>query len=264
MQALIAEEHGVSHEGGRLYAKCWTPAAAHHAKRTPIVLLHDSLGCVALWRDFPAALAEATGRMVVAYDRPGFGQSDAQASPLPLSFIGDEARGGFQSVVDHFEFDRFVVFGHSVGGGMAVGCAAAFSDRCDALITESAQAFVEDRTVQGIRAAQDVFQQPGQIDRLRKYHGDKAEWVLHAWTDTWLADDFATWSLDATLARVTCPNLVIHGDLDEYGSVRHPERMAHLTRGASTLKILEGIGHVPHREQPARTLELVKAWLAAI
>ncbi|MCR2726207.1 alpha/beta hydrolase, partial [Salmonella enterica] len=85
----------------------------------------------------------------------------------------------------------FIAFGHSVGGGMGICCAAAHPDDCRALITESAQTFAEDRTLDGIRAAQRNFAEPGQLDRLKKYHGDKAAWVLSAWVDTWLSPAFA-------------------------------------------------------------------------
>ena len=192
---------------GRLFVRRWTPAASSEAAdQAPIVLLHDSLGCVALWRDFPALLAQATGRTVVAYDRLGFGQSDPHPGTLPPSFVSDEALGGFAAVKAHLQrqlgVDGFVLLGHSVGGGMAVACAAAHPDACRGLITESAQAFVEDRTLTGIRDAQIAFRQPGQIERLQKYHGDKAAWVLGAWIDTWLAEAFHGWTLDAQIRQV--------------------------------------------------------------
>jgi pimeloyl-ACP methyl ester carboxylesterase len=228
----------------------------------PIVLFHDSLGCVELWRDFPERLALATGRDVVAYDRLGFGQSDPHPGTLDCGFVRDEAVTGFRLLRDALGIGAFVAFGHSVGGGMAVACAAMHAADCRALITESAQAFVEDRTTQGIRDAQRMFEQAGQIDRLVKYHGDKAAWVLSAWINTWLAPEFADWNLDEGLHRVHCPVLVLHGDGDEFGSTRHPERIARLTSGHSTLRILQGRGHVPHREAGDTVLDIVTRWLA--
>lgn len=246
---------------GRLFARHWTPDSARGD--APIVLLHDSLGCVDLWRDFPERLAAAGARDVIAYDRLGFGRSDAHPHTLRAGFIAEEARADFRRVREAFALDAFVAFGHSVGGGMAVGCAAAYPDACRALITESAQAFVEDRTIAGILDAERSFAQPGRLDRLRRYHGDKAAWVLSAWIDTWLAPDFADWTLDDELGRVRCPTLVLHGEHDEYGSARHPERIAALVRGPSTLRLLHDCGHVPHRELPEVVLDLVSSWLAS-
>lgn len=252
---------GVDTGRGRLFARCWTPARSGDGL-APIVLLHDSLGCVELWRDFPDRLAAATGRDVVAYDRLGFGRSDPHPGRLDARFVHDEARGSLQAVCEALGLDDFVLFGHSVGGGMAVGGAAAYSGRCRALVTESAQAFVEDRTITGILDAKRSFAQHGQLDRLRRYHGDKADWVLSAWIDTWLAPDFAGWTLDDDLRGVRCATLVLHGEHDEYGSAAHPERIAALVHGASSLHLLPGCGHVPHRERPDAVLDLVSRWLA--
>ncbi|QQP94964.1 alpha/beta fold hydrolase [Lysobacter enzymogenes] len=245
---------------GRLFAQRWHAGG----DAAPIVLLHDSLGCVELWRDFPAALAAATARDVVAYDRLGFGRSDPHPGRLDAGFIAAEAGAGFAHVREAFALEHFVAFGHSVGGGMAVGCAARYPAQCRALVTESAQAFVEDRTRDGILAARAAFAEPGQVERLGKYHGDKAAWVLSAWIDTWLAPAFADWNLDAQLAGVHCPTLAVHGERDEYGSVRHPERIAAGVRGPATLSVLPGCGHVPHRERAGETLDLIAAWLRTV
>ena len=264
MHETTTDERLIHTEHGRLYAKHWRAASAAKNDRAPIVLLHDSLGCVELWRDFPPRLAEATDRDVIAYDRLGFGRSDPNPIKLDRQFIHAEADHGFRALIKNLHIGKFILFGHSVGGGMAVGCAARWSAACQALITESAQAFVEDRTVQGIRTARTAFAEPGQLDRLKKYHGDKAAWVLSAWIDTWLADDFAGWNLDDLLRQVHCPTLAIHGDQDEYGSVAHPQRIAGLSAGPVILRILEDCGHVPHKERAETVLGDVVAWLQRV
>ena len=246
---------------GRLFAKRWNPTAAGASAQPPLILLHDSLGSVEQWREFPAEIARASMRPVVAYDRLGFGRSDPHPGQVSLDFIEDEASNGFRQIKEGLGIGRFAVFGHSVGGGMAVGIAAAYPLHCESLITLSAQAFVEDRTLSGIRAAQRAFAQPGQVDRLRRYHGDKAAWVLSAWIDRWLDPAFAHWCLDPVLPRVVCPSLVLHGSRDEYGSRLHPERIAGLSTGPSVMHIGEW-GHVPHREQPGEIVRRVAARLA--
>ena len=257
-----ASDRWITTDRGTLFARMWVPSGPRPDTDATILLFHDSLGCVELWRDFPEQLARATGRAVVAYDRLGFGRSDAHPGPLPASFIRDEAEQVVPRLRKALRIDRLIPFGHSVGGGMAVSTAARLGDACVALVTESAQSFVEDHTLAGIRRARDAFEQPGQVERLARYHGAKARWVLDAWTETWLAPAFADWSLDDDLRGVRCPTLALHGDGDEYGSARHPERIAALTRGPSRAVILEGGGHVPHREQPARVLDEVTRFLA--
>lgn len=260
---VTARDHWIATERGRLFARTWMPSLRSSETDATILLFHDSLGCVALWRDFPHRLAEATRARVVAYDRLGFGRSDAHPGQLPFTFIRDEAETAVPRLRDALEIDTMIPFGHSVGGGMAVATAARWPEHCVALVTESAQSFVEDRTVAGLRAARIEFAQPGQLERLARYHGEKAGWVLDAWIETWLAPAFAEWSLDDDLRRVRCPTLAIHGDSDEYGSTEHPQRIARLAHGPGRAVILEDCGHVPHREQPERVLDEVTRFVVA-
>lgn len=258
-------ETRVSHPEGAIHVRIWSPVniAGDEPVRNPIVLFHDSLGCVELWRDFPARLCEATGRRVIAYDRLGFGRSDARHDRPGLDFIAEEARRYFGVLRAQLGLPGFVLLGHSVGGGMAVNCAAAFPDECEALITVAAQAFTEDRTTASIAVAKTQFADEQQFQRLVRYHGDNARWVLEAWTETWLHPGFASWSLADTLPRVRCPVLAIHGTEDEYGSNRHPQMIAELSSGPARAEILANTGHVPHRERPEKVLDLISGFLAA-
>jgi pimeloyl-ACP methyl ester carboxylesterase len=263
-RTVTASDQWIATEHGGLFARAWAPSDLQPEAQATVLLFHDSLGCVDLWREFPAQLATATGRRVVAYDRLGFGRSDAHAGALPLTFIRDEAAMVVAQLREALGLDAIIPFGHSVGGGMAIATAARWPEHCVAVITEAAQTFVEDRTAAGLRAARVDFSKPGQLERLARYHGAKARWVLDAWIETWLSPAFAGWSLDEALRDVQCPALAIHGDSDEYGSVEHPEWIARLTNGPARAVILEGCGHVPHREQPARVLDEVVRFLASV
>ncbi len=247
---------------GHLFAKIWQPDTSRASAPPPLILIHDSLGSVALWRDLPQKLVRATGRQVIAYDRLGFGRSDLRHDlPEPMRFITDEAQGDFRVVLDHFNITDFTALGHSVGGCMGIGVAAAYPDRCKALITLSAQTFIEPLCMSGIRAAKQDFARPGQVERLAKYHGNKTRWVLDAWTETWLAAEFSDWTLNATLARTICPILAIHGHDDEYGSVAHPQQIQKHASGPVTLALLENEGHFPHRGQEALVIENISGFL---
>ncbi len=255
------QEFWIDAGAGRVFAKTWNFDRIGDAGKAPVILLHDSLGCVDLWRDFPSKLARATGRGVIAYDRLGFGRSDKHPGSLAPSFVRDEADGAFSALRTQLNITNFVAFGHSVGGGMAIIAAGAFPKDCRALVTESAQAFVEDRTLEAIREAERGFARADQIERLRRYHGDKAEWVLRSWVDTWFSEDFASWALDKDLPNVRCPALVLHGDKDEYGSARHAERIGALASGPATIRILANCGHIPHREDEATVLDAIGDFL---
>lgn len=144
---------------------------------------------------------------------------------------------------------------------MAVGCAAAHPHLCEGLITLSAQAFAAPETLAGIRAAKMQFEAPTQMARLANYHAQKADWVLYAWTNTWLSDGFRSWSLDPQLPKVSCPVLSLHGENDEFGSAQHPELIAKGVTGLSQHHILKGCGHMPHREHTQEVLAKVYSFI---
>ena len=257
MSGIVETEHWIESPPGRLYAKSWRPAVLR--SQQPIILFHDSLGCITLWRDFPQRLAHSLGRRVIAYDRLGFGRSDARKDLLTQDFIESEAKDFVPLLCEQFSIQEFVACGHSVGGGMAIETGSRFGERCQAVVTIAAQAFVEERTLQGIRIAQQEFRSAETFARLERYHGSKADWVLHAWIDTWLAPERTGWSLDPALEKLRCPVLAIHGDRDEYGSEAHPRRIA---AGRGPVYIMRDTGHVPHREHPALVIKAIEEFLA--
>ncbi|MGY5775967.1 alpha/beta fold hydrolase [Rhizobium sp. LEGMi135b] len=257
MTEIAETEHWIESSDGRLHARSWTPAVLR--SQQPIILFHDSLGCIMLWRDFPQQLARSLDRRVIAYDRLGFGRSNARNDLLTQDFIASEAKDFVPLLCEQLSIREFVACGHSVGGGMAVETGARFGERCRAVITIAAQAFVEDRTLQGIRIAQQEFKSTETFARLAKYHGAKTDWVLHAWIDTWLDPARAGWTLDAALESLPCPVLAIHGDRDEYGSEAHPRRIA---AGRGPVYIMPDTGHVPHREHPALVIKAIEDFLA--
>ena len=263
MSAIVSTDHWIASPNGRMFAREWRAEGVEHAS-APLVLLHDSLGCVELWREFPALLAATTSRRVIAYDRLGFGRSDARTARPSRNFVAEEATTGLPAVREQLGIARFVAIGHSVGGGMAVHIAAQEPGECVALVTLSAQAFVEDRTIAGLRVAQQHFADPVQVERLSRYHGDKAAWALDAWLGTWLDPAYADWTLADVLPRVRCPVLAVHGAQDEYGSPAHPTSIGELAGGPAQVEILEGVGHLPHRERPELVVRLIADFLARI
>ena len=261
---VTEDELSINIEGHRLHARKWSPVAHTCTPAPTILLFHDSIGSVELWRDFPRKLAHATGLTVIAYDRLGFGKSDPFPGKLPFTFIHDEGHSVAPRLCDALGLTSIIALGHSVGGGMAIATAAALSERCRAVIAMSAQSYVETLTLDGVVDARIAFSQPGQLDRLARYHGDKAAWALSAWLDTWLDPAYASWTLDAELAQVHCPALILHGDTDEYGTIQHARRIHEKVCGPARLLILERCGHIPHREHAERVMAEIKAFLNTI
>ncbi|MCY6411475.1 alpha/beta hydrolase [Acinetobacter sp. VNH17] len=255
MQPTHTIEKMISTAQGKIFVKIWQPNPSQQIKEIPILLFHDSLGCVQLWRDFPDQLCLVTNRMIIAYDRLGFGRSDVMTTKLPINFIQQESEI-FAELLHQLEIPEVINFGHSVGGGIAVSCAAQYPSLCRAIITEAAQAYVEPKTLTGITLAKQMFQEPEQFQRLKKYHAEKAQWVLDAWTETWLSTEFRNWTLDQDLGSLSAKILILHGDHDEYGTLEQPKRLAQYTD--AQIHIIQNCGHVPHRENPQQIIEIVR------
>ncbi|MDN7356261.1 alpha/beta fold hydrolase [Acetobacter senegalensis] len=245
---------------GQIFVKTWSPICAGTPDKSdsPILLLHESLGCVALWKNFPAQLASVTSRRVIAYDRLGFGRSDPHPGTIDRSFVFQEGHEFLPAFCARAGISRFVACGHSVGGSMAVTAAACLPQICEALITLSALSFVEERTIQGVETARRIFQNPLSFEKLERYHGTKARWVLDSWVNTWLSPEFSTWDLNAVAAAVCCPILALHGEFDEYGSIAQAKR---IVRQSGRLKVLPQMGHMLHRDNPELIAELIAEFL---
>lgn len=262
MSDFRSETLRIPTSSGAIQAQWWEATEGHDASLAPIVLLHDSLGCIALWRDFPEKLAAASKRRVIAYDRPGFGQSDPQPTrPQVPDFIANEGRTILADVLHALRAEQFIVIGHSVGGCMGICIAAQHPARCVGLVTLAAQAIMEDYTRAGVREGQEIFSHPGHVQPLMHYHGDKARWVLDAWIGAWLSPAMSDWHLTAELQALQCPTLVVQGERDEYCSMRQAEHiMQHAGAHASLLR-LPKCGHSPHREKQSELLSSLLHWL---
>ncbi len=243
--------------GGQIFTRTW------EVKNTlPVIMLHDSLGCVDTWRDFPEKLSAKLNHTVIAYDRLGFGKSSARDELPSLQFIQEEAKV-IEALCQELNITEYILFGYSVGGAMAL-LAAIDNKFCKAVISESAQAFIEEQTRHGILEAIEFYKDPERFDKLKKYHGDKTAWVFHAWTDIWLSEPYANWSLLSHLTKVLCPVLVIHGDKDEYGSLAFPDSIATTVSGPTTKAIIKNCGHIPHREHQDEVLSLIEKFVTDV
>ncbi len=261
MVNITTKESKVETSDGCLYIKEWIPEQLSSAP--PLIMLHDSLGCVGLWKAFPELLASKLSRHVIAYDRLGFGLSDARNKLPSIDFIKEEASTYFPTIKKHCSIQKYMLLGHSVGGCMSLNIAATDKD-CIGVVSISAQAFVEELTLKGILDAKEMFNKPGQIERLKKWHDGKAQWVLNAWVDIWLSPAFAQWNLGYCIKDITCPVLVIHGENDEYGSNAFPEYIADNVSSVATKNIIKGCGHMPHHEKTSEVIDSVIGFVDTI
>lgn len=234
------------------------------AARTTIVFLHDSLGCVETWRDFPEVLASAVGFDAVVYDRQGYGRS-SPFGPMPrtLQYLEAEAQV-LRRLLDALEIDSAVLFGHSDGGSIALIAAAMEPARIAAVVTEGAHVFVEDVTLRGIREAQESLGTTDLAQRLARYHGDKVPALTAAWIDTWLSPAFRSWNIERYLPDIRCPVLVMQGEQDEFGTVEQVNAIVRGVGARAKSLMIPDIGHTPHREARETVLEAASAFVAAL
>lgn len=253
---MKVEKERVKIDVGEIFTCTWTPEELK--KEHPIILLHDSLGCVGLWKDFPEKLARQMQQPVVAYDRLGAGKSSPLKDIPSVDFIEKEAFHFFPQLISALGIDKFSLLGHSVGGAMALLIASNNNSSCQSVITVAAQAYVEEKTITSIAAAEQFFKNEEHFNKLVKWHGNKAKWVLDAWTIIWQSKGFQSFSVLPYLSKITCPTLVLHGELDEYGSSNFPKSIATAISSHSNYIIMQNCGHIPHREQPLQLLQHIK------
>jgi pimeloyl-ACP methyl ester carboxylesterase len=236
-------------------------SAAAADQRPTLVFLHDSLGSIRLWRDFPARLAQALGCHALVYDRRGYGESAAFGpAPRTVRYLEEEALT-VPAVLQAAGVGQCVLVGHSDGGTLALLVAAQEPARVAAVVTIGAHVFVEDITLAGIRAAQQQFATTDLPQRLARYHGPRTEPLFRAWTDTWLDPAFRAWNMEHYLPRVQCPVLAVQGEEDEYGTPAQVAAIVGQVCGPAQAALLPGLGHTPHRQNPAEVLRLVTGFL---
>ncbi len=216
--------------------------------RPTIIFLHDSLGCIALWRDFPEKLGEATNCNVLVYDRQGYGWSQPfRGNDRSNDYMELEA-DVLNSLIEQCGITKAILFGHSDGGTIALIAAAKYPERIMGIITEGAHIFVEDITLQGIRDAVLSYHTTNLKDRLEKYHGGKTDSVFRAWADTWLKKEYRSWNIEHFLPKINCPVLAIQGEGDEYGSMAQVDGIVNQVAGKARKLMIRDVGHTPHRE----------------
>ncbi|OPY05285.1 MAG: 2-hydroxy-6-oxononadienedioate/2-hydroxy-6-oxononatrienedioate hydrolase [Syntrophaceae bacterium PtaB.Bin038] len=250
--------------GRRLHAERIEPQPADPgAGGPPLVFLHEGLGSVGQWRDFPARLSEKTGLPSLVYDRWGYGDSEAFTLPRGTGYLHDEALTGLPAVLDAFGIGKAILVGHSDGGSIALIFASKHPERVCAVITEAAHVFVEDVTLQGIREAVEVYASTDLKKRLARYHGDKTDLVFRGWAETWLSPAFRGWNIEEYLPGVRCPVLIIQGIDDRYGTAAQVRAIERQVSGPSEALLLR-CGHIPHAEARDEVLEAMAGFISQV
>jgi pimeloyl-ACP methyl ester carboxylesterase len=225
-----------------------------------IVMLHEGLGSVAMWKDFPQRIAEVTGCGVLVYSRYGHGKSDRLAEKRSFDFMHQEAKVVLPDLLRQLEIERPILLGHSDGASIALIYAGTWPERVRGLVLEAPHVFVEEFGLRSTVVIRETYESTELREKLARYH-DHVDEMFRGWNDIWLDPQFRSWNIEEYLSSITCPTLVIQGENDEYGTLAHVEAIQRRVTGAQTL-ILSGCGHSPHRDQPDVTLDAIFKFLA--
>jgi len=237
--------------------------SAHARDEAPaIVFLHEGLGSVAMWRDFPQRVADATGCEAVVYSRAGYGRSDPAVLPRTVRYMHDEGLVVLPALLAGLGLERPILFGHSDGGSIALICAGGTPTPLTGLILMAPHVMVEDLSVASIAQAEVAWQNTDLRQRLGKYHAD-VEAAFRGWNDIWLHPDFRAWNIEETLAAIRCPVLAIQGEDDEYGTMAQIERIAAQVADVDLVKLAD-CRHSPHKDQPEAVLAAVSAFVTRL
>ena len=258
MHSVSSETGSVKTRNAQISVTTWRPQVAIDG-HPDLVLLHEGLGCTAMWKRFPEALAVATGCRVMSYDRQGYGRSDPFDSPRGFDYLDRCAEEELPDVLDATGLMAPVLIGHSDGGSIALLYASRFPAR--GLVTMAAHIFVEPITLDGLRHAARIWAETDWPERLARYHGAKTDAVFHAWVDTWLAPGFAAWNIEPALSGVTAPALVIQGENDEYGSIDQVNGICRGVSGPATPLLMRDCGHSPHIQACDRVVAAITGFL---
>lgn len=223
--------------------------------RPTLVLLHEGLGSVAMWRDFPGRLAHATGCNALVYSRYGYGRSDPLAAPRTVRYMHDEALCALPDLLDQLGIERPILVGHSDGGSIALIHAGARRRAVAAVVTLAAHVLVEDVSVSSIAAAKVAFETGDLRAKLARYHAD-VDSAFWGWNRIWLHPDFRAWNIEEYLPGIDRPVLAIQGEDDEYGTMEQMRRIGAQVKDVELLE-LEDCRHSPHKDQPQAVLDAV-------
>jgi pimeloyl-ACP methyl ester carboxylesterase len=226
-----------------------------------IVFLHEALGSIPQWKDFPQLLCDDLQLNGIVYERQGYGKSSELTAERDASYLHKYAQEELPPFLAerYPEDQQFILVGHSDGGTIALLYAATYPEKVKSVITMAAHVINEPETIAGIAPAVDAFEK-GKLDKLFNYHGDKTKVLFYAWAKTWLADDFLNWNICEDISSIQTPSLILQGAQDQYGTSKQLELIKSNVKGNCDTILINECGHHPHLEQKNHTISLIKHW----
>ena len=220
-----------------------------------LVFLHEGLGSVSQWRDFPERICNATGLPAIVYARYGHGQSEVLQQPHGVDFMQREALECLPELLLQLGIERPILIGHSDGASIALIYAGS-GHPLRGLVAMAPHVFVEDISIEGIAAAKQAFESSDLPQKLARHHRDPVK-TFYGWNDVWLAPAFRSWNIERFLPGISCPLLAIQGYGDEYGTMAQVDAIARQAGAAVEVLKLDQCGHSPQKDQPEKVVQAI-------
>lgn len=228
----------------------------------PLIFLHEGLGCIEMWKDFPEKLCNALGAYGLIYERKGYGNmADRFGRKWPYDYLVKEATIYLPAFLKACNIKNAILVGHSDGGSIALIGAAERGDMIHSVITEAAHVFVEDITTLGIKEVVDNYENKNLKEKLARYHGKNTDTIFYRWADTWLDPEYRQWNIESFMPRITCPLLVLQGEDDEYATSAQVQKIKNQVSGPVKTKLVPNCGHIPHFQAGEKVLEIMKDFI---
>jgi len=225
---------------------------------TVILFLHEALGSIRQWKDFPEKLCETLNLPGLVYERQGHGKSAPLMQKRTSNYLHQYALEELPAFLDSInERRKLLLVGHSDGGTIALLFASKFPDRVAGICTMAAHVINETETIAGIEPAVKAYEL-GKLNGLKKYHGDKTKALFFAWADIWRDPSFQNWNICDEIGKCEAPALFIQGADDQYGTAKQITLIEANYSGTSTSELISNCGHHPHLEQPENVIHLIR------
>lgn len=260
MDEITSTDFFINIDGASLFVRKLAPPNIDNTK-TPVIFLHDSLGSAALWRKYPEIISLGSQREVYIYERRGHGHSSPLESHVRDSRYLENEADLIPAVLKELSVKKVILYGHSDGASISLIAAGKFPALVKGLIVEAPHIFAEDITIEGVRRTVERKNETRIIDKLKKYHREKAETIFRAWGETWLNPAYHSWNIEKFLKNIASPVLVIQGENDEYGTARQMTGISQNAKGRVELRLLPKMGHNPHNEDPSAVSRIALEFL---
>lgn len=253
-QTVIASGHKLCYE--------WVNKQFHKPEKPVLLFLHEGLGCIGKWKEFPQSLSTVTELPGLIYERYGYGNSDPLSGARQPNFLHKEAFETLPELLNNLNIGNpLILIGHSDGGSISLLFSSMHPDQVKMIILEAPHVLIEEQSVEGLKSAIWAYKHSDLKERLEKYHGNNTDSMFWGWANVWSDEKSLDWNIESYLSGIKVPVLFIQGENDEYGTLKQLESIKKGVKGNVTTEIIKDCGHIPHHQSEEVVLDKMKQFI---